>query len=214
MTRHHSRVFIQQLPRFRKYSVEHFLGQPARVRVVATAMIRVEQLKEFEIMQCRMTKFELRLAHAHCLYNRPMSNSAERHYDGVFGQSSQFIREIIIAGVYFRTDRLVVRGQAFDRICDSAIDQLQSIVHRIRMVATRETVFVEHLIQQNTCMVAGERATAPVRPVHTGRQANDKKSRVGGAEWRYGSAVVVRIPALNLVQETGEPRAVTTLFVE
>ena len=143
-----------------------------------------------------------------------MSNSAERHYDSVFGQRTQLVREEVVAGVYFRPDWLIVRGQAFDGICDAAIDQLQSIVLGFRMIATRETVFVEHLIQQNPRMVAGERATCPVRPVHTGRQTNDKKSRIGGTERRHRSAVVVRIPILNLVQKSGEPRTVTTFFVE
>jgi len=56
-------------------------------------------------------------------------------------------------------------------------------------------------------MIACERATRAIRPVHAGCEPHDQESRVCRTEWRNRATVIIRVAAVDFVEKPGEPRA-------
>ena len=94
------------------------------------------------------------------------------------GSVLQFVRKKCVAGIDLRTDRLVVGRQALHGVGDAAVDQLEAIVSRFRMLARAETVLMQHLVQQDAGMIAGKRPARCDSPVHARRQSDYQEARV------------------------------------
>jgi len=127
-------LFIQQLPGLRKYAFEHLARQPAGVRVVAAAMIRIEQEKFTEIVQRGVRELEFRLAAPDRFDYRAMSNTAECKHNGIVGKLLQLGGQECIAVVDLGTDRLIVGRQTLDGIRNSALRQFQVVVGTERLL--------------------------------------------------------------------------------
>ena len=63
-------------------------------------------------------------------------------------------------------------------------------------------------------MIAREGAPGAVGTVQTRRQTNDQEPRIRYAKGRYRAAVIVGVPAFDIVKESREPRTITARFVE
>ena len=74
-------LVIQQLPRLRKYGVEHGLGQAPRVGVVATAVIRVQYPEIAQVVQRSMPERVVRLARPDRLDDRAVCDPTEGYND-------------------------------------------------------------------------------------------------------------------------------------
>jgi hypothetical protein len=62
-------------------------------------------------------------------------DATQRHDNGVLGQQAQLVRQEFVAIIYLGTDRLVIRRQTFDGIGNAAVDKLEVVTGRLRMVA-------------------------------------------------------------------------------
>ena len=82
------------------------------------------------------------------------------------------------------------------------------------MIATREPIFVQHLVEKDAGVITRKRATRPIGAVHAGRKSDDEEARVRRTKWRHGTTIVIRITFLNVVEKRREPRTIATLFVE
>jgi hypothetical protein len=161
-----------------------------------------------------VSKSEICLASAGGLDNRAVGDTAQCQHDRAVFQVAKFIREKTIAGVDFRTYRLVVRRQALDRIRNAAVDKSQIIIGRHGLRVAAEAEFMQRFVQQYAGMVAGKRPPRAVCAVHSRRKANDKETRVRSAKRGYRAAVVVRVLRLDPVQKTGQPRTTAAVPVE
>jgi len=63
-------------------------------------------------------------------------------------------------------------------------------------------------------MVTREWSTRTIRTVHAGREPHNQQASLGSAERRYWATVVIRIAALDLVEEAYETWASSAGFVE
>jgi hypothetical protein len=98
-------------------------------------MIGIEHLEIAEFMQGRVTKLVVHLTQAHRLDDCPVRDATQRHDNGVLGQQAQLVRQEFVAIIYLGTDRLVIRRQTFDGIGNAAVDKLEVVTGRLRMVA-------------------------------------------------------------------------------
>ena len=206
--------FIQHLPSLCEYIVEHSFCQTARIRVVSTAMIRINQTKELNVVHGRMTEFVFCLAHPERLDDSPVRNTAQCHNDRVLGQGLQLVCKIRIAGIDLGTHWLVIRWQAFHSIRDPAVDEFKSIICSVGMVPAGETVFVQHLIKEYSRMIASKWTARSIRSVHPGRKTNDQEACIAAAERRYRPAVIVGITLVNVIKKLRKSRALSAFFVE
>jgi len=177
-------------------------------------MIRVEQRYIAKIVNGRMGEFEIRLPQRERFDDCAVCDAAQRKHDGRSGEPLQFVAKIRITGVDLRADRLVVRRQAFHCVSDTTITQLQVVIGCQRFFMRCETELVQHLVQQNTRMIAGKWPPCSVCTVHPRREAHDQKTRPRIAEWRYRFAIIVRISLLHLVEKQREPRASAAVLVK
>jgi hypothetical protein len=177
-------------------------------------MVGIEDAKLTQMVQRRMSEFEFSLAQTHGFDNGAMRDATQRHYDSISRQSLEFVREILVARIDFCTDRLVAGRQAFHGIGDAAIDEFEAIVSRFRMVARAEAVLVQHLVQQDTRVIARERSTRAIGTVHARGKSNDQETRVCSAERRNRATIVSRIAAIDLVKKLSESWACTTRLIE
>ena len=81
-----------------------------------------------------------------------------------------------------RRRRLVLRRHAAHRIGDAAVDQLKSVVGMRAVLAAREAVARQRLVEQLAGVVAGERPAGAVGALQAGRQTDDQQARIERAE--------------------------------
>jgi hypothetical protein len=60
---------------------------------------------------------------------------------------------------------------------------------------------VKHLVQQDAGMIARERATRSIGPVHTRSQAHDKEARIQGAERRHRPTIIIRVSPVHFIEK-------------
>ena len=70
------------------------------------------------------------------------------------------------------------------------------------MIARTETVFVQHLVQENARMIASEGAPGAICTVQTRRQANDQEPCIRYAKGWHRAAVIIGVPAFDIVKES------------
>ena len=63
-------------------------------------------------------------------------------------------------------------------------------------------------------MIAREGAPGAVGTVQTRRQANDQEPRISYAKGWHRPAVIVGVPALDVVKESREPRTIAARFIK
>jgi hypothetical protein len=132
-------------------------------------VIRVEHVEIAEIVIGRVRKFVIGLPQSASLDDRPVRNTAEREHHGSRRDGVQFICEKAITGVDLRTNGLVVRRQALDRVGDAAVQQRQAIVRGQRFRSRAEAELVQGLVEQDSgpCMpgasptISSRAATSP-----------------------------------------------------
>lgn len=109
---------------------------------------------------------------------RPMRDAAKRHDDVGDRRLLDFRLQKGPARVNFRSDRLVSRWYAANRVSDSAIDQLEAIIGAFVKPADGKTVANESRVKDVACVVTGKGAACPIGPAQSGREAHDQQSRV------------------------------------
>ena len=177
-------------------------------------MIRVEQAKLPEVVQRRVREFIVYLPSTQCLDHGTVRNAAEGQDDRRRGQQRQFFGKKAIAGIDLGADRFVIGRQAFHRVRNAAIDQRQRIIGGFRMIVRTEPVFVQHLVQENARMIAGEWTPGAVGTVQAGCKTYYQEPRIRHAKGRHRAAIIVRVSALNIVKKSGEPRTVAARFIK
>ena len=156
---------LQQLPRLRKYAFEHFSREAPGVRVVATAMVGIEQAERLEFVYGRVSELVVRLSAPDRLDDCAMRDTAkgQNHRPGWHGV--ELPCQVRVAGIDLGTDGLVPGRQAFHGIRDPAILELERIVRRRRFRVSRESKLVKRLVQQNAGMVAREGSACAIGAV-------------------------------------------------
>ncbi len=149
-----------------------------------------------------------------CAQHGLMCDLAQCQDAGVCGQLGQFGGEKAIALADFARLGLVGGRQAFHRVGDAAIDELQTVVDRHRFRCAGVAELMQGLIQQDAGGVAGEGAAAAVGAVHAGREADDQKLGVRVAKRRHRPGMVGGIAGVDVIQKRGEARAGTAVGIE
>ena len=111
--------------------------------------------------------------------------------------------QVMIACLDFIEQRLVLRGETFYRIGNSAVMQLQRIITANGFRLITEAIVKKSLIQQNTGMIAGERPASGVGTVHTRCQTDNKQAGIIVTKRCYRAGMVSRMLDSNLVKKTG-----------
>ena len=63
-------------------------------------------------------------------------------------------------------------------------------------------------------MIAGKRSPGTICPMHARSKPNDQETRVNRSKRRHGSAVIIRITTIDVVQKTREARTGATVLVK
>ena len=92
-----------------------------------------------------------------------------------FRQGGDCCDKELPTGVDLLANWLVFRRYAPNGVGDHAISQLQSIVRALTVGALRKAVLEQRRIQQITRIIAGERASGPVRAAHPGRKTDNQQ---------------------------------------
>jgi hypothetical protein len=209
------RSAIEQVARPGKYFVEHGGCEPTGLRVVAAAVVRIEQnARSREGMAGAVGKSRQRRLHAGGLQHRRMGDSAERDDDGRCRQRSEFPDQVGVALPHFGRQWLVRGRQAFDRVRDAAVEELQSVAGRDGFRAARESMRVQRAVQQDARVIPGEWTPRAVGAMQAGRQADDQQAMWPASERRDGPTVVVRMPTDDLVEERRQPGAAPAVRIE
>ena len=154
--------------------------QPARVGVVAAAVIAVEQRDAARQLVPRAVR-ERAAPSASCrapTASRRARCGRARGSRRPRARAARSAREIAVAVADLGRRRLVVRRQAFHRVGDPAVDEREAVVARGRDRLRREAVRVQRLVQQDSRVVAGERPAARVGAVHARREPDDHERGV------------------------------------
>lgn len=77
-----------------------------------------------------------------------------------------------------------------------------------------ETEFMQHLVEQNSGVVARKRSPAAISTVHAGRQTHNQEACVRVTEGLNRSTVVAWVTFLNVIQERRKPWASPALQVK
>ena len=109
---------------------------------------------------------------------------------------------------------LVLWGQAFDRIGDSASYETQSVIPASRRLLIGKTETVQCLKQQNSGLITGKWATSAVCTVHPGRQADNQQLCMGITKWRHRLCMIIRVIALDLIKIARKPRTISAFHAE
>lgn len=148
----------------RENSSEHFGCENARVRVVARAMVTIEQAYRSRVMLGTVTERGLSRLEAKCFDGGVMRHAAE-HDDRA--QISHFVDSDVqkrAAGVDLGRQGLVLRRNAAHAVADAAVNEGQSIVGPRFIRSSRKAEFDECAVKK----IAGEIARKmPPRAVGT-----------------------------------------------
>jgi len=109
---------------------------------------------------------------------------------------------------------LVVWGQAFHRIGETATDKLQAILRVSRYWLVGKTETVQRFEQQNPGIVTGKRSTCAVCAVHSRRQSYNQQSCVGVTKWRDGPCEKIWPIPLDLIKVASKPFAIFAFRAE
>ena len=165
-------------------------------------------------MQGLVAELELGLAIAKCFDHRAMCDPAKCEYDSALRQGAQFVRKIGIAVIDLGADWFVIGRQTFNGIRNTAFRQYKIVIGSNRLPMGTEAKLMQHLIEKNAGVISGERSPRCIGAVHTGRETNNKKTRLFIAERWHGPAVIARKKFLNVVQKFNESGAIATLKIE
>src|SRR5215471_13039400 len=89
------------------------------------------------------------------------------------------------ASCYLGRFRLVLRGHATDRIGDAGSAQHETVIWACIVDAMGEAKPSKRRVEQIACVVAGKRASGPVRALQTRCQAHDQQLGPQVAKRRY-----------------------------
>lgn len=121
-----------------------------------------------------MTKRDTCVSQSGTGHDRAVRDGPERDDHCALFKAMDFCREILAAVTDLGPDRLVLRWEAFHRICHSAV-QKREIIQRVpRGRCRRKTEFVQCFIKKNSRVISGERPTGCVGAVHAGRKTDDE----------------------------------------
>ena len=109
--------------------MKHIRGQPARLSVIAAAMVRIDQGSfSGECMYLAMSKCVVFLFQRQTFDYCSMGDPTQGQYYSSFGHGVQFSGQIGIAGGDLIAQGFVSWGQAFYRVGNPAMFQAQAIV--------------------------------------------------------------------------------------
>jgi hypothetical protein len=114
--------------------------------------------------------------------------------------------QVIVARSNFRGRRFVFRRHTLDRVGNAAIGKPQAIARMRRGWLVGETKPVQRSIQQQAGMIAGERSSGAIRPMHTRGEPNDQQTRMRIAERCNRARMVVRVLGTHRIQVFSQTR--------
>ena len=113
-------------------------------------------------------------------------DAPERDDDPQIAERGQRRREITPAGRDLQRRRLVLRGNAANRVDDGAIDQPEAVIRALLVGALGETVLKQRRVQEIAGIVAGKWAPGSVGAAQARRQSDDRDARPLIAESGHG----------------------------
>ena len=122
-----------------------------------------------------------------------MCHATQRQNDGCRIECQQFLSKISIADHHFLRGRLVLGRHAANGIGYPAIDQLQAVVSRDRLVSRGESESMQGPVQQQSGVVTCKWAPGTIGAVHPRRQSDDQQSRSGCPEGWHRLRVIARV---------------------
>ena len=191
-----------------KNSVEHFLGEAPRLRIIAAAMVAiVERAVMRQRVTCSVMKSIRRWPQSLRHQYRPVGDDSQRENHGAIGHCGNFVAQVRIAAPYFSGQRRILRWQAFHGVGNAAAGETQAVFYIRRHGLIRETEAAQRVVEQDAGVVAGKRPPRPVCTVHAWRQAHDQQPGARRAERAYGPGVVIRVACTHPIEMMRQPRA-------
>lgn len=198
-----------------EYLLEHRFGQAPGLRVVAAAMVAIDE--DAAIVQHMLSSMRKPMACGplpegtqRCI----MRDFAQREHDFNLRRTVKFILQVFVATLYFIWNGLIFRRQTLHRISNAAAGETQTIARVFRAWLATKTEAVQCSIKQQTGVIAGERTPGSICAMHSGRQANDQQARLHIAERCHRAGVIARMPCPHRIQERREPRTVAAVWFE
>ena len=137
--------------------------------------------------------------------DRAVRDATERKDHAHRRERGQFSGEIAVALADLRGRRLVAGRHALDRIRDARSHEPQPVIAVPRFGCGRPAELVQGPVQQQTRVIARERAAGGIGPMKAGRQAHDQEPRRVVTERRDRRAVIPGMLATAHVEVRGEP---------
>src|SRR5450631_604543 len=188
--------------------LEHERSQPARLRVVAAAMIRVEKLpRPAERVLAPVCKGKGASLEAAGQEHRVMRDAAEREDHPHAGQCFELAHKVAVAGTNLLRQRLVAGWQAFNSVRNASVEKRQAIIDRERRRSARKAELIERFIEQNARKVAGEGAAGAIRAVQSRSEPHEQNARRIRSEGSHRARPVRGMACANVYQKRRKPRA-------
>src|SRR5262245_9663434 len=189
-------------------AVEHHRGKPPRLRIVAAAVIAIEQHDAtLELVPGAMPERMRRLSRARRGQHGAVRDDAQREYRCTVRKRADFRSQITVAAPHLVRPRMVRGRQALHRIGDTAVTEPPAVPGVLRDRAAGEPMTMQRFVEQDAGMVPGKGAAGAVRAVQAGGQAHDQQPRPRGAERRDRPRVIAGVRLAHAVQVAGQARA-------
>ena len=173
----------QRLGESRHHRVEHGLGQPAGVHVVARGVKACrEDPTVGQAVPCAVRERIGLQRQAQATQRRIVGDPAKRQHRPRGARPGQLAREEPAAGCDLGRRRLVLRRHAADRVGDAAAHQLKPVVRRGPIAATGEAVAEQRRIEDDAGEIARERPAGAVGAAQPGASPTTTKRAHGVAK--------------------------------
>lgn len=165
-------------------------------------------------MVARMTEREIFRPQSQCPYHGTVCDPSQSDNHGAWSKHTDFIGQIVITGPYLVAGRFVLGGQALDGVGNPATLQHQAVIARHRAGQVTETMFIQCLVEQNSCVIPGKWPSRRIRPMVPRRESDDQDSWIGVTEWCNRAGVIVGVGIANLGQEADKAVATAAVCAE
>ena len=202
------RASLRQISRSFDDSFEHGSSESSCLRVVAAAMIGVDQhpIVSQSVFR-RVRKSILPGRQIASAQHRRMRNCPQSQNNAHARACGQFCPQILVACLDLHRQGFIGGRHAFHGVGNPRVDERKSVGCGIGYRAGSQSEPVQGPVQQYSGMISREGPPGSIGAVQARRQTDDYQARGGITKRRNRPAVVIRLPQLHRIQKCGQSRA-------